>query len=624
MGTELRFALLGAVRAWRGDTELDLGSPQQRAVLAFLLLREGDMASAEEIVDALWGERAPGSALAVVRTYICRLRRVMSPTEVDDQVIRSLGGGYAIAAGTVFVDWDAFRRQVREAQAMRVRGRLAEAVDLLRDALRLWQGTPLGGARGDYIEQERTRLVNHRVAALEEQLALALDLGLHAEVSEELAAAVAAAPMRERLRELRMIALYRSGRQAEALSAYDEVRQLLATELGIDPGAGLRDVYVRILRADPELAAPAPQPAPALATERPPAQVPALPPGFVGRDVELAGIQDALRPAGWTPVVAITGLGGVGKTALAIRAAHAMRDRFPDGQVYADLGAAGGRPVAPAAVLGSFLRAFGVPEQRLPGGLAERAALWRTVLADRRVLILLDDASDADQVRHLLPAAPGCAAIVTTWRHLIDLSGVRWVRLDTLPQADALEMLGQLAGHRRVLAERQAAVELVGLCSHQPLAVRVAADLLQAGPHRTVRQVRLRLEDDLHRPAGTNDGCALIEAPLLLAQSRLGAQQATAFRLAALPDYGELTPESAAALLDLPRLLAHQLLESLVDAHLLLAGPRGTYQYHRLVKAFARRQAWAHEGVEECDAALSRLLRFYAERLATMPALPMV
>ncbi|MEU4233539.1 BTAD domain-containing putative transcriptional regulator [Nonomuraea sp. NPDC026600] len=624
MGTELRVSLLGPVRAWRGDAELDLGSPQQRAVLAFLLLREGDVASAEEIVDALWEERAPGSALSVVRTYICRLRRVMSPAEVDDQVIRSLGGGYAIAAGTGSVDWDAFRRQVREAQAMRGQGNSAEAADLLRDTLRLWQGTPLGGAHGYYIEQERARLIKHRVAAQEEKLALDLDLGLHAEVSEELAAAVAAAPMHERLRELQMIALYRSGRQAEALSAFDEVRQLLATELGIDPGAGLRDVYVRILRADPGLAAPAPQPAPARATERPPAQVPALPPGFVGRDAELADIQDALSPAGWTPVVAITGLGGVGKTALAIKAAHTTRDRFPDGQVYADLGASSDRPVAPAAVLGSFLRSFGVPESRLPDGLEERAALWRTVLADRRVLILLDDASDADQVRHLLPAAPGCAAIVTTWRHLIDLSGVRWVRLDALPSTDALGMLIQLAGHRRVLEEQQAAVELVDLCSHQPLAVRVAADLLQARPHQTVRQVRLQLEDDLNRPAGTDDGCALIEAPLLLAQSRLGAQQATTFRLAALPDYGELTPESVAALLDVPRLQALRLLESLVDAHLLLAGPRGTYQYHRLVKAFARRQAWAHEGVEPCDAALSRLLRFYSERLTTAPALPMV
>ncbi|WP_433514773.1 BTAD domain-containing putative transcriptional regulator [Nonomuraea sp. CA-143628] len=639
MGTGLRFALLGPVRGWSGETELDLGAPQQRAVLAFLLLREGEVASIDEVVDALWGERAPGSARPIVRTYICRLRRAMSSAEDDERVIRSLSGGYAMSTGTVSVDWDSFRAQVREAQAMSAQGSTAEAADLLRNALRLWKGTPLGGTGGNYIDQERMRLVQRRVAVLEEQLALDLELDRHAEASEELAAAVAADPMRERLRELQMIALYRSGRQAEALSAYDDVRRLLSTELGIDPGAGLRDLYVRILRADPALAAPAQRPAqaqaqaqrpaqasrpaPALPAERPPAQLPAAPPGFVGRDAELAGIHDALSPDGWTPVVAITGLGGVGKSALAVQAAHALRDQFPDGQVYANLGASSGRPANPATVLGSLLRSFGVPEGRLPGRLEERAALWRTVLSDRRVLILLDDASKADQVRSLLPAAPGCAAIVTTWRHMIDLPGVRWIRLDALPAGDALEMLARLAGHRRVLEERQEAVELVELCSHHPLAVRVAADLLQARPHWTVRQIRLQLDDELYRPVGGNDGCALIEAPLLLAQSRLGVRQATAFRLAALPDYGELTAESAAALLDLPRPQAHRLLESLVDAHLLLAGPRGTYAYPRLVKAFARRQAWAREGGERCDAALGRLLRFHSQRPAATVALPM-
>ncbi|GAA2213863.1 hypothetical protein GCM10009850_093260 [Nonomuraea monospora] len=620
MGTGLRFSLLGPVRAWRGETELDLGAPQQRAVLAFLLLRDGGAAPAEEIVDALWAQRAPGSALSIVRTYVCRLRRAVSRAGDGDRVIRSSGGGYAIAADAAHVDWNAFRETLLEAQGVRARGNPAEASRLLRDALSLWKGVPLGGARGDYVSQERARLIQRRMAALEEQVALDLELGRHSWALDELSAAIAAEPLRERLRELQMIALYRSGRQAEALAAYDEVRRSLAAELGIDPGAGLRDLYVRILRADPDLTGPPPRQVPAEAVGLPPAQVPAVPPGFVGRDAELAVVLDALRPAGWPPVVAITGLGGMGKTALAVKAAHATRGRFPDGQVYADLGASTGRPVSPATVLGSFLRAFGVPEERLPGCLEERSALWRTVLADRRVLVLLDDASDAHQVHHLLPAAPGCAALVTTWRHMLDLPGVRWVGLDALPPDDALELLARLAGRQRVLGERQAAVEVVELCSHQPLAVRVAADLLQARPHWTVRQVRLWLEDELHRPAGTSDDCALIEAPLLRAQRRLGARQATAFRLAALPEQDELTPETVAALLGLPVPVAHRLLESLVDAHLLLAGVGGTYRFHRLVKAFARRQAWSREGVERCDAALDRLRRFRARRSATATA----
>ena len=211
------------------------------------------------------------------------------------------------------MDWDDFRGNVRQAQDTRARGNLVEAADLLREALRLWQGTPLGGARGDFVDQERTRLSQHRVAVLEERLAVELELGRHVEVSEELAAAVAAEPVRERLRELQMIALYRSGRQAEALTAYEDMRRLLATELGVDPGAGLRQVHQRILRGDPALAAPAPSPPPVLLPERPPAQVPAALPGFVGRQVELAGIQGTLRPAGGTRVVAISGLAAWGR-----------------------------------------------------------------------------------------------------------------------------------------------------------------------------------------------------------------------------------------------------------------------------------------------------------------------
>jgi hypothetical protein len=350
--------------------------------------------------------------------------------------------------------------------------------------------------------------------------------------------------------------------------------------------------------------------------------VPATLPGFVGRQVESAGIQDTLRPAGGTRVVAITGLAGMGKTALAVHAAHNLRDRFPDGQVYANLEAPNGRAVDPGEVLGSFLRSFGVPESRLPGHVQDRAALWRTVLDDRRVLILLDDASDADQVRPLLPAAPGCAAIVTTYRRIYNVSGVHWVTVDALSPADALEMLARLVGHGRILGERREAVHLVELCSHQPLAIRVAADLLQARPHWTVRQARRRVEDDVNRPVGVNEGCMLIEAPLLLAQSRLEPQQVTAFRLAALPDHGDLTVESVAALLDMPGPRAYRLLESLVDMHLLLSAPDGAYRFHRLVKAFARRQAWEHEGVERCAAALSRLTRFHARCSASTTASP--
>jgi DNA-binding SARP family transcriptional activator len=610
MTTGLRFVLLGSVEAWRGESQLDLGTPQQRAVLVFLLLREGRAASTEEIADALWGERAPRSARSVVRTYISRLRIVLSASEEGEEVIGSSGSGYAVALEAAYVDVNSFHHLVRRARAARAQGNLAEAVDLFYNALRLWRGTPLSATRGDYIDQERMRLLQHKIAVLEERLELELELGRHVEAGEELADAIAVEPMRERLHELQMISLYRSGRQAEALAVYGRIRQLLAAELGIDPSAGLRDLYQRILRGDPGTAAPARRSAAVVSTWRAPAQLPAAPPGFVGREEEVKAVQEALISTAWAPVVAITGLGGMGKTALAVHAAQMLRDRFPDGQLYADFRAFNDRPGALAAVLVSFLRSFDVREEQVPACLEERVALWRTVLADRRVLIVLDGVIDAEQVCHLLPANPGCAAIVTTWRHMIGLHGVHWVNLDALSPADAMEMLARLVGHRRISQERQAAAELVDLCSHQPLAIRVAANLLQIRPRWTVRQACLHLEEVLYRPEGADDGRVLIEAPLLRAQSRLDPQEATAFRLAALYDHGELTVESGAELLGIPLSGAHRLLETLVDANLLLAGPDGTYRYHRLVKAFARRQAWEREGGERCDAALDRLRRF--------------
>ncbi|MDQ0787854.1 DNA-binding SARP family transcriptional activator [Streptomyces sp. B3I8] len=603
IGRVMRLAILGPVRAWRRDEEIDLGSPQQRGLLALLLLHEGRPVETEAILEALWGERGPRGARGTVRTYVYRLRPILG----DMAVIESTGNGYRLTVRDGTFDLTEFRELTDRARRARRADDAASAAEFLRRALGTWQGPSLSGVRGPFFERERDRLEELRLAALEEVFALELEAGGQPDLTSEIRAAVREHPLRERLHEQLVLSLFRAGRRAEALAAYQHTRRLLREELGVDPGPALRALHSRILREDDHSPAPAaPEPVPAPAPAAVPAQLPAELAVFTGRSAEIEELSSTLRDAAHAPVIGITGLGGMGKTALAVRLAHTQRHLYPDGQLFADLGGVE-HPVGPLEVLGRFLRAVGV--SRLPASLDERAALWRTTVSGRRLLIVLDAVSSGDQVRPLLPGAVGCAVIMTGPRRLVDLPGIPWLRLGVLRPEDALHLLAAISGTRRVFAEQAAARRLVEACSYQPLSVHVAAARLDARPSWTIDQILAQLEDDLRQPVVMHEDCKIVDRPFRDAQGRMDVFHRNAFHLAAVPDCGRLDAAMAAAVLDLPVNEATAVMEALVDAHVVETGANGDYHFLGLVKAFARRQALNGLGHEHCQQALHRLLR---------------
>ncbi|MEU5835368.1 BTAD domain-containing putative transcriptional regulator [Streptomyces diacarni] len=609
---QLRFALLGPVRAWRGDQPLGMGSPQQKALLAALLLRSGHTATAEELIDAIWGEEPPEQAKAALRTYASRIRKALGP---DADLLVSESGGYSLHTGPEApLDVETAHDCAVRADKAASGGDRTQARELYGAALAQWDGEPLARIPGPYAEHQRIRLEEWRLSLLELRLDLDLQVGCHAEAVSELTALTAAHPLRERLRELLMLALYRSGRQAEALAVYADTRRLLADELGVDPRPELAELQQRILEADDELTYQADEPTAAAPTVTRPAQLPATVADFTGRTSFVAELGDQLAQAEGTvmAVSAVAGIGGVGKTTLAIHVAHAAADRFPDGQLYVDLQGAGAAPADPEAVLGSFLRALGVADSAIPSGVEDRSALFRSLLAGRRVLALLDNARDAAQVRPLLPGAAGCAALVTSRVRMVDLAGAHLVDLDVMSPDEALALFTRIVGDERVLAEREAAMDVVAACGFLPLAIRIAAARLSARRTWTVSVLAAKLGDERRRLDELQAGDQAVGATFELGYGQLEGEQARAFRLLGLAEGPDISLDAAAALLDRTQEDAEDLLESLVDTSLLESAAPRRYRFHDLVRLFARACAERDEQPpSECDAALRRLLDFY-------------
>ncbi|MEV6672339.1 BTAD domain-containing putative transcriptional regulator [Streptomyces sp. NPDC051162] len=619
-GARLSFQLLGPVHAQLDGREVELGARQQRAMLAVLLLRGGRTVSSDELIDALWGELAPPQALGTIRTYASRLRNLLEPGRVartPATVLVSSSGGYALHIPPEQVDAVVFQRRLAEAAEARDAGDTETAHSRYAAALDLWHGAALAGLPGPYAERQRHRLSEARLVAQEGLFDCALALGRHAEIVPELSSLAAEHPLRERLRALLILALYRCGRQVDALAAFTGTRRLLVAELGVEPGPELTELHARVLAADPALAYAPPAgtesaagPADAARPRAVPFQLPAGIPDFTGREELVHDVCAALTETSGPAVMIamLTGIGGVGKTTLAVHAAHAARPDFPDGQLYVDLQGQGPHPADSGSVLSHFLQALDVPETDIPDDLGQRAALYRSVLADRRVLLLLDNARDAAQIRPLLPGTAGCAVLVTSRSRALTLGGARHFHVGVASAPEALSLLAAIVGDERVAAEPRAATALVAACGHLPLAVRIVASRLAARPGWTIAALGTRLDDERRTLDELQAGDLTVEATFRLGYAHLADDQARAFRLLALPAAPDLSLPAVAALLGRDEFTAEDLAEGLADAGMLESYATGRYRFHDLLRLYARRQAEQTDTPQERHEAVQRLL----------------
>jgi DNA-binding SARP family transcriptional activator/Tfp pilus assembly protein PilF len=634
MAPKLEFCLLGPVVVRCGGVALPVPQGRQRAVLAVLLLNVGRVVSVGEIAEALWGPAPLPSASATVRNYVKRLRRVLGDTDQARIVTRS--PGYVIRVDPGELDVARFEALLDGARNAAQDGSWEAAADQAREALALWRGEPLADVDSEALAlREVPRLTELRLQAAELRIDAELRLGHYGVVIAELERMAAAHPLREHLHALLMLALYRDGRQAEALAAYQHARRLLVDELGAEPGTELRELHRQILTAGLVLAGTQPgqlpdgaRPAGARPGPVMPRELPGPVPQFVGRTAELADLTGMLeRASAQRPrtlvISAIAGMAGVGKTALALQWAHQVADRFPDGQLHVNLrGYDPGQPMSAADALAGFLRSLGVAEHEIPAQAAERAARYRSLMAGRRMLILIDNAGDVEQVRPLLPGSPSCVAVVTSRDALAGLvarDGARRLDLSLLPSAEAVRLLRTLIGERAD-AEPEAIATLAGYCARLPLALRVAAERAAASPGVSLADVTSELADqrdrlDLLDAAG--DRLTAIRAVFSWSVRHLDDEAARAFRLLGLHPGADFDAYAAAALTDTTLRQARWLLDRLARAHLIQPAGTGRYGMHDLLRAYAADQA-AHSGSEqERTAALTRLFDHY---LATAAA----
>jgi DNA-binding SARP family transcriptional activator/tetratricopeptide (TPR) repeat protein len=637
-GGGVRFELLGPLQVVDGAGAVRVvPAAKQRIVLAALLLSAGEVVPAGVLAEALWDADPPPNAAAAMRTYVMRLRHALGPAGA-----RVLGrpGGWAVQLGgpaefdlaEVEELWATARAAARAAAGA---GDWRRVSSLLGRALGMWRGEPLADVPSAALaRREAGRLTELRSQLTEARIDADLRLGRHRVLVPELQRLAAEHPLREHVWVQLMLACYRSGRQAAALAAYTDARAILAGELGVEPGPELREIHRQVLAADPVLTAGLPGgvvvdlvPEPRADAEPEPArpetphQLPAGVRHFAGRDEqlsELAGLLEEVGQPGRTAVIsAIGGTAGIGKTALAVHWAHQVVGEFPDGQLYANLRGfdPSGPPVAAEAVVRDFLGALGVPLARIPAGAEAQAALYRTVLAPKRVLIVLDNARDADQVRPLLPGASGCFVLVTSRARLVSLAaseGGHLLTLDLPSLSEARELLSRRLGAELVAAEPEAADELIRMCARLPLALGIVAARAAASPGVRLAALAAELADTPGRldvlDAGT-PACG-VRAAFSWSYRRLSAAAARMFRLLGVHPWPDISAAAAASLAGLPRPAARSTLRELAQAGLIAEHIPGRFALHDLVRIYAAEQAEAN-GAGPSSAAFNRLLDHY-------------
>jgi DNA-binding SARP family transcriptional activator/tetratricopeptide (TPR) repeat protein len=621
----LRVGVLGPVMAWNNDEELPVGQPRQQAVLGILAMRANRVISRSELVDAVWGQDPPPSAEGGVYTYVAGLRRIFEPGRSlrgPGRILVSSGAGYVLHLVPNQPDAVLFEQYLHRARQMRKAGDLAAMAVTLQTALGLWRGVAFAGVPGPFADTERARLGELKSAAEEEKADALIALGRHEEVLADLTAMVAEHPLRERMRGLLMLSLYRSGRQADALRVYTEGRKVLAEELGIDPSAELARIHQQVLTMDPDLdmtaAGPAAAGAPAAVSIAKPAHQPADAAGFSGRRDELTSLHDLLDDRNAVPVVIISGTAGVGKTALAVRFGRQVARRFPDGQLYVNLRGFDPSlpPLEPAEALRFILDALGVGQHRIPADAEGRAALYRSMADSKRLLIVLDNATGAAQVRPLLPGSPDCLVVVTSRNEMTGLvaaEGARPISLDVLSDNEAHEMLNRRIGQDRVLADPEAAVQIIEACARLPLALSIAVGRAAARPKRSLAEVAAELREARGglNALDADDAVTDVRAVFSWSYDQLSDPAARMFRLLGVHPAADISLAAAASLAGLPRAEAAVALRELVRTHMVAEPVHSRYTFHELLRAYAADQAERFDSEADRREAGHRVLDHY-------------
>lgn len=601
------FQLLGTLKVQRDGSRVDLGGLRQQRLLVTLLLDANRVVSADRLIEAMWEGEPPATARRQLHNAVASIRRSFASAKY---VIVKDGPGYRIQVDPQDIDVHRFTTMIAGAATAAAGGRTTAAIELLEGGLDLWEGPALSGLNSPILEIVAAKLEEKRLSATEQLIALRLDGGEAAAQVAQLGELVSQNPLREQTRRLLMLALHHSGRKADALTVYEQGRRLLRDEIGVDPGVGLRELYERILRDD----LPLPEQKPESAGQPDDAGQPEVRPAhvavtganrsflpydtahFTGRVDELRLLTMPRQVTGTAlGIVAIDGMAGVGKTTLAVRLAHQLAHQYPDGQLFIDLhgNTHDQDPLEPAVALERLLLDFGLPPEQIPADSTQRAARWRAEVAERRVLVVLDNAHDARQIRPLLPGTGKAQVIITSQRRIAGIDGVTFRSLDVFSPADAAALFNKIAGADRTEHRQDAVAEVVALCGYLPLAVSIAASRFHNRPAWDLDHLIFRLRDERQRLAELSHGDRCVAIPFEVSYRNLTPDQRRLFCVLGFATEAgeEFDANTAAALLDMSVLEAEPLLEELFDAHMLRQRTAGHYLFHDLLREHARTKA---------------------------------